>query len=273
MYFISMYLVTGTESLADEFLEIASEQRLNIIINLNKEKLNLSGLAKRLDATAAEVHRNLGRLQKAGIIKKDADGNYELTIYGKTLYTQIPTLEFMRKYKYFESHDSPILPLKYVQRIGSLSDSEFINGYVKVIEKWEAIYKNAKEYISNILIEVPYNEKLLKTLEDKLSHKIRISSIFSDTAIISRERQDLLAKFDFSRFVKDGMLERKMKKDVKIAVVLNEKEAGLSFPTIDGEPDMSKMFYSSSESFHEWCFDFFNDSWKNVTAFHETKLR
>lgn len=266
--------MTSSEEIANEFLEVSSEQRVSMLLNLAKEKHNLSGMAKRLDATAAEIHRNFGRLQKAGLIKKDTDGNYELTLYGKTICAQIPTFVFMSKNKkYFENHDFSDLPQKYIQRIGALADSEIITGYVKVMEKWESIYKNSTDYICNILIEIPYNEKILQVLEDKLKHKTKISSIFSESAIISKERQDLLSKFDFAKYVKDGILERKMRKDVKIALVLNEKEAGLSFPSDKGEPDMSKMFYSSAESFHEWCLDYFDESWKTATAFQETKLK
>ncbi|MFY9301088.1 MAG: helix-turn-helix domain-containing protein [Candidatus Nitrosotenuis sp.] len=265
--------MTNSEDISNEFLEVASEQRLSILLNLSKEKMNLSGMARRLDATAAELHRNFGRLQKAGLVRKNPDGNYELTLYGKTVCAQIPTLEFMSKNKkYFEAHDFAGLAPKYIQRIGALTESDLISGYVKVMEQWENIYKNAKEYILNILIEIPYNEKLLGTLESKLKQRVRISSIFSDTAVISKERQELLSKFDFTKHVKAGTLERKMQKNAKIAVVLNEKEAGVSFPASGGEPDMSKMFYSSAEPFHEWCLDLFNESWKNSSAFQEAKL-
>ncbi|HXG73433.1 MAG TPA: transcriptional regulator [Candidatus Nitrosotenuis sp.] len=266
--------MTNSEEIANEFLEVASEQRVSMLLSLAKEKYNLSGMAKRLDATAAEIHRNFGRLQKAGLIKKDANGNYELTLYGKTVCAQIPAFAFMSKNKkYFESHDFTDLAQKYIQRIGALADSEIITGYVKVMEKWESIYKSASEYICNILIEIPYNENILKVLEDRLKHKTRISSIFSESAVISKARQDLLSKFDFAKYVKDGILERRMRKDVKIALILNEKEAGVSFPSDKDEPDLSKMFYSSSEPFHEWCLDYFNDSWKVSTAFQETKLK
>ena len=44
-------------------------------------------MARRLDATAAEVHRNFGRLQKAGFVKKDPNGNYELTLRKDNLHT------------------------------------------------------------------------------------------------------------------------------------------------------------------------------------------
>ena len=265
--------MSGSEGIADEFLEIASEQRLGILLNLNREKSNLSGMAKLLDATAAEIHRNLGRLQKSGFIKKNPDGNYELTLYGKTVCAQIPTLEFMSKNKkYFESHDFTDLPPKYIQRIGALAGSEMVVGYVKVMEKCEDMYKNSRQYICNVLIEIPYNEKLLEVLESKLKQKVKITSIFSENAVISKERRELLSKFDFAKHIKAGTLERKMKKDVRISIVLNEKEAGVSFPTSAGDPDMSKMFYSSAEPFHEWCLDLFNESWKNSTAFQETKL-
>lgn len=254
-------------------LEISSEQRLNIIRRLNVEKSNLSNMARQLDATVAEVHRNFGRLQKVGFVKKDAGGNYELTLYGKIVCIQIPMFSFMIKNrKYFEVHDLTVLPVKYIQRIGALSDSKVITGCVKVMEEWENIYKNAKEYICNILIEIPYNENLLKILESKLENKVKILSIFSETVIVSKERQELLSKFNFSKFVKNGTLEKKMIKIIKIAMVLNENEAGISFPTNEGEPDMSKMLYSTEKSFHEWCLDFFNECWKNSTAFQESKI-
>lgn len=264
---------TDSEEIAGEFLEISSEQRLNLILSLSVEKSNLSNMARKLDATPAEVHRNFGRLQKAGMVKKDPDGNYELTLYGRTICSQVPTIKFMaRNRKYFENHGFADLPTKFVQRLGALSESDMVSGYVKVIEQWENIYKNAEKYIYNILIEIPYNEKLVQILQDKLKNKVTISSIFSESAIISKERHDLLSKFDFSKFVKDGTLERKMLKDAKIALIMNETEAGLSFPSDRGEPDMSKMFHSTDRSFHEWCLDFFGECWKNAGAFQESKI-
>ena len=260
------------EQLASEFLEMSSGQRLALIDNIDKEKSTLSNLARRLDATAAEVHRNLGRLEKGGLIKKDPDGTYELTLYGKTMYAQIPTLKFMVKNKkYFEIHDFDGLSLKYIQRIGALAESELISGYVKVMEKWENIYKNSNEYIYNILIDIPYNKEILDTLQSKLNNKVHVLSIFSETAAVPDERQELLNKYDFSKFIKDETLKKRMIKEQRIALVLNEKEAGISFP-IKNEPDMSKMFYSLNDSFHEWCKDFFIDVWNTASSFQETKL-
>jgi hypothetical protein len=63
-----------------------------------------------------------------------------------------------------------------------------------------------------------------------------------------------------------------MTKNTVVALVLNEKEAGLSFPTDENEPDLSKMFYSTDALFHEWCLDFFSDCWKSSRSFQEAKI-
>ena len=60
----------NSEKIANDFLELASEQRLNIMINLAEKKLNISKLAKLLDATNPEIHRNVHRLTKTGLIEK-----------------------------------------------------------------------------------------------------------------------------------------------------------------------------------------------------------
>jgi predicted transcriptional regulator len=260
-------------SLADEFLEISSGQRLSLIVSLYEKKNTLSGLAKTLDATAAEVHRNLGRLEKVGLVQKDPDGYYFLTTYGKTMHAQIPTLQFMvQNKKYFENHDFGELAQKYIQRIGALAETEFVVGYSKVMEKWENIYKNSQKYIYNVLVDIPYNEEILDILQVKLEKKTHVFSIFSETASVPDERQKLLDKYDFSRFIKDEILKRKMIKSQKISLVLNEKEAGISFPS-QNEPDMSKMFYGSSDSFHQWCRDLFMDLWGSASSFQESKLK
>ena len=261
-------------SIAGEFLEVSSEQRLGIMEILHNKKSNLSSLAKQLDATAAEVHRNLGRLKEAGLIEKDGDGNYSLTMYGKIIYMQIPAFKFMIKNKkYFETHDFADTSIKFMQRIGALAMSEQITGYSKIAECWEEIYKNADKYIFNILIDVQYNEKILEILQNKLANKVNIQSIFSEKAIIPSKRQELLTRYDFSKHVKGELLKRKMSKESKIALIMNEKEAGICLPTINGETDMSKMFYGKDELFHEWCRDFFVEEWSKSSAFQESKIK
>jgi len=52
------------ESAANDFLELASEQRLGILLMLLEEKSKISAIAKEMGATVPEVYRNFERLRR-----------------------------------------------------------------------------------------------------------------------------------------------------------------------------------------------------------------
>lgn len=263
----------STEEISAELFEVGSDQRLNIILHLNEKNWPISALAKELDATVTEVHRNFGRLQKTGFISKNVDGTYRLTVKGENICTQIPSIEFVLKNsKYFEDHTFGDLPVKFRQRIGNLSKNKKIKGVVKVLEKWKQVHSNANEYIYNILAEVPYSKDIIDVVEKKLNDKIMISSIFAKNAIIPEERESTFKTKNFTKFVKDDLLVRKMVDSVSVVVLFNEKESCAIFPNLNGEPDLSEMFYSDDSQFHEWCADYFEYMWKKSSRFQESKL-
>lgn len=262
------------EKTASDFLELASSQRLGILLKLLDKKSKVSIIAKELDATVPEVYRNFDRLVKANLIVKDVDGDYSITTYGKTICGQIPTLEFLsQNRKYFQNHDFGDLPQKFIQRIGALEKGKHIKGFVKVLEQWKSIYKNSDTYIHNILFEVPYESDLLETLVKKVNKGVKVNSIFSESAIIPKDRKQTLEKFGFKKLIEQGSIERKMRENVQITVILNEKDACVTFPKSDGEIDMSEMFYSDDNDFHEWCLDYFKYCWDNASVFQENKLK
>ena len=208
------------ENAADDFLELASEQRLNIIFKLLLKNTKLSNMAKELGATVQEVHRNFERLSDAGLIKKDKDGYYELTTYGKTICTQVPSLLFLSKNrKYFENHDFGDVPMKFIQRIGALAGGQQVKGFVKVLEQWKNIYKNADEFVYQIFTEVPLD--LIEPLLNRVKRGVKLNYIFSESVIVPKGRKELLAKLGMKNLLEKGLVERKMKKDVSVVIVLN----------------------------------------------------
>lgn len=264
----------STEKIAKELFEIASQQRLGILFYLQEEKSTVSKLAKKLDATVPEVFRNVDRLVKAGLIEKDPDGNYGLTVHGRTICTNIPSLFFVSEFKkYFSNHDLGKIPEKFIHRIGELSSAEHIKGVVRVLEKWKKIHQNAKEYIFNILAEVPYSKDIIEVVEQKAKSEIKIQSIFSDDAVIPDERKELFDKLQFKKFIDKGIIERKMRDETKTILLLNEKEACIMFPTKNGDADMSELLYSDDAKFHDWCKDYFRYCWETSSIFQERKLR
>ena len=123
------------EDYAKYFLEVSSEQRLKIIQLLNEKKFRLSELAKALDATTPEVHRNLNRLEDSGFIVKDGEGNFVLTALGHMLLSLIPNFAFIiENKKYFIEHPIDSLPEKFILRLGELFQGKFISSYVTVFE-------------------------------------------------------------------------------------------------------------------------------------------
>lgn len=262
-----------SSKIAENLLELASEQRISIIIHLLEEKSNLTKLAKELDATTSEVHRNLNRLMKTGIIIKESDGNYTLSNYGNAVCLQIPSLLFIpENRKFFDEHDIGQLETKFIQRLGALQEHEHIKGFVKVLEKWKLVHKNSQKYIYNILTEVPYSEDVIDIITSKLKDKINMRSIFVEGVIVSDERKEIFNKKNFSQYIKDGTLERKMSKKTGVITLVNEKEACIIFLKSNGDSDLGEMLYSSDPLFHEWCLDFFNNCWNNSTSFQESKL-
>ena len=271
---MSIVVKLDTEKVANDFLEFASEQRLNILINLAEKKLTISKLAKILDATKSEIHRNIGRLIKAGLIEKEPDGSYILTIYGKTILIQIPSLSFISENKqYFENHTLGNLEVKFIQRLGSLQNKKQIKGFVKVLEKWKNMHENAEKYIYNILSEVPYSSDIIDAVSSKLENNVKIQSIFSENAAIPDTRKTTFQKKGFQKYLTNNILERKMMKNVSIVVLVTDKESAVFFSNNQGEPDLSIMFTSTNSDFHDWCLDYFEWCWKNSSSFQESKLK
>ena len=122
-------MLDNYEEAANNFLELSSHQRLQIIFRLLEKKSKVTSMAKELNATTQEVHRNFARLEDGGFIIKNIDGYYSLTTYGNTICSQIPSIIFLsHNRKYFEDHNFGDIPPKFIMRIGQLANSEHIKG-------------------------------------------------------------------------------------------------------------------------------------------------
>jgi predicted transcriptional regulator len=255
------------------FFELASEQRLAIIFQLNEKNAKISQIAKDLGITMQEAHRNVNRLQDAGLIEKDPEGIFSLTTFGNTIIKQIPTFNYLSKHKeYFSEHVLGELPIKFIMRLGALDKCEYVKGVVAILERWKDIYREADEYIYEIVPQVPID--LIEPAVTRVKEKgVKYSYVFPKDVIIPKGRKDLLKKLGHAELLNKGAIERRMVESVKVAVILNEKNAAVLFPTQKGETDMNMIFYSSDSVFHEWCLDYFRYRWYGSDIFDESKLK
>ncbi|MCV0400011.1 MAG: transcriptional regulator [Nitrosarchaeum sp.] len=257
---------------SENFLELASSQRLEILFKLLQERTTATFLAKDIDVTKQEVHRNFTRLEETGLIEKGKDGKYGLTTFGRTMCTQVPSIVFLsQNRKYFEDHTFGDLPTKFIMRAGQLASGKYIKGVSKTLEQWKSIYKNADEYIYEILSEVPLD--LIEPLINRVKKGIKFQYIFDEHIVVPKGRKALLKKLGFDKLLENGLVERKMGKNVQTVLVLNEKEACLMFPTIEDEADITEMLYGDDPMFHEWCLDYFRYCWYGSDVFKESKLK
>src|SRR5918912_561556 len=173
------------------FFELSSKQRLSIIFSLSQTKSKLSELSKDLGITMQEVHRNVNRLQDAGLIEKDSDGIFSLTTFGNTIIKQIPSFDFLSQHKeYFSEHTSGELPMKFVQRIGALNNCELVRGIVAILEFWKQICRESEKYILEIIPQVPLD--LIEPIALRVRERgIRLFYIFPKDVIIPKERRVL----------------------------------------------------------------------------------
>ena len=273
-YNVSKYSLENTEQ---TFIELASEQRLSILLKLTEQDTKLSQLAKDLGVTMQEVHRNVNRLMEVGLIKKNSEGRFSLTTFGNTIIMQIPAYDFLSRNKeYFLDHNLGQIPMKFVHRIGALNNSEYVAGLVAVIERWKQLYNESSEYIYGMAPQIPL--ELIESVIPKVKDDgVKFNYILPQKAIVPKKRTQLLSQAGFYDLLKmeKKVVDRRMVERVHVAVVLNEKQATVMFPTVKDKivADMNSMFYSRDDSlFHEWCLDYFRYCWYNSKPFDESKL-
>jgi predicted transcriptional regulator len=265
-------------SMEEVFVELASSQRLSIIFMVSCQRLRLSALAKSLNLTIQEVHRNTNRLMDSGLIEKNSEGFFFLTTFGDAIIKQLSIFDFLSSNKsYFFDHRIGNIPMKFVQRIGALNGGNLISGIVPIIESWKRLYEESSEYIYGILPQIPL--ELIQAVIPKVKNQgVKFSYILPKNAIVPKIRNDLQKSSGYADLLKQGIIERKMIDKIEVAVVLNEKQATVMFPTLKGEADMNYMFSSNGVKsnnkglFHEWCVDFFRYCWYNSKPFDERKL-
>lgn len=251
------------EVVSSNFLELASEQRLKILANLNFKPHRVSSLAKKLDVTSQEIHRNLERLSNSGFVVKKSDEHFHITTIGQLMLSQMPLMFFVtNNQKYFSSHDIGTLPTKFSRRLGVLENCEHVKGVTKVLDTWKKIYKNSKEFVCDLTNESPagMDDVLIKRIKNGVKYHHIISSDHNEPD----DRIPHLKKLGYYELIQQGKIERKEITTTKTVLILNEEESGIIFPTADGEPDLRHMFYGNNTMFHEWCVDYFDHYWKKA---------
>lgn len=279
--------------------ELASAERLSILSRLSEQKLayNLSTLSKELHIVVQEIHRHINRLLEAGLIQKTSANSYSLTAFGVAMLTQIPTLNFLAKNKsYFSAHTFGGLPQKFIQRLGSLADSQYLDNQVSIFECQRDLLSKAQNYLYIILPQIPLYliDLITPRLEannknsgrDEHNLQLQLKYLLPYNAILPKRRHNDLIHSAFYELLSREIVQRRMIEKVHLGILVSESQSMVMFPMTNKkggirggrkeeeevEIDMNTGFHSTDSICYEWCLDYFNYMWQIAKPYNRNKL-
>ena len=210
----------GGEILASElFIELASELRCSILMSVSKKKpAKLSSLARELDTTVQDVHRNVNRLMTTGLVRKK-DGSLHLTEYGRIVTKQILYFIFMKKYdKFFEEHMLGDIPEKFFQRIGALQNCGLVHSVTAVMERLKKLERDTKKQL-RIMIYQAWGEEGRIIIELSM-HGVEVLSMVGKNTIMPKEIIDFIGR-SMEKMPANQKMQAKMVEKVDVALYIS----------------------------------------------------
>ena len=235
------------EALCDLLFEFSNEERLKILLELEKDPKNLTSIAKDLDFTSQGTSRNIVRLVETSLIRKNPEGKYELTQYGSVSLKLLSSYEFLsRNRQHFLSHDVSVLPYQFINRLGELSSSSFQGDFITNYVLEGEMAKQAEKYVYSMGDQI--NAHSPPIIAEKLKNGVQFRSIFPEAMVPP------------PGFRPAAGVERRLLPKVQVGIMMTEKKAMFGLPTLEGKMD-GEHFVSVDPKFHRWCLDLFNYYW------------
>ncbi|XHH09120.1 MAG: helix-turn-helix transcriptional regulator [Candidatus Bathyarchaeia archaeon] len=244
----------GEDSCVDKlFFELASESRLSILRLLQKETLKMQEIARRLNVTATEVFRQLERLSTAGLVKRQPDGAFTISDYGKLVLQASSTLDFISTHRdYFSSHNVMLLPAQFVNRLGELSGAKLSLDTIANLNRAEQAYVKAKSFGFGIA-EGTIPEHMAPKMEQKMLEGLKFKFLVPQNRLPKPEEPIKTANVGIC-----GITE------LPLILVLTEEFGCVCFLQSDGKVDYSGFFWDDA-TFLGWVRDVFNYYWDKAT--------
>jgi predicted transcriptional regulator len=254
------------ERVSELFFELSNEDRLNILYLLEKNALKLTQISKKLDLTSSEVHRQLSRLTDAKLVARNVEGSHILTPYGKQCIRWIPGYKFISENRdYFQSHSFSQIPSEYLNRLGELSKSSYIDDALISVSNIESMIQNANEYI--LIIHDQFLLSAYPLASDAINRGVTIRTI---DPVVYRPSISIRGKVDekhqeiLSTALRNERLLNRQLESFDVFMWMSESETSiLSFPDLKGRFDYTG-FTSNDTVFLKWCRNLFDCYWNSA---------
>jgi len=239
------------ERLCKLLFELSSSERMGVMLEIQKQRLKLSHISRKLDLTVTEASRHLQRLSEARLIQKGVDGLYGLTPFGVLVLALLSGLGFVSKYRdYFMEYDVSRIPYEYIDRIGELAEGGFGAETFRNLEESEKMFREAREFIWILSDQVLTSSAPI--VADRVKGAFEYRVILSEAAMPPDSKSPIPS-------TTHGVQKRILQK-VDVVIVVTEKFAAFCLPNLSGRIDYTG-FGGSDPKFHRWCKDLFLYYW------------
>ncbi len=251
--------------LYDVLFEVSNEDRHGILHRLEEEPCNVTKIAKGQGLSLPETSRHVSRLCEVGLTRKEPEGLYPLTPYGKLVLKQLRELEFTTRYReYFTNHSMAGIPSEFVKRIGDLSGSAFTDNILEFFRQIEHVIKQAEEYVWLLVDQFPMNHLslIVEAIDRGVQFRIlepRNRALDPDLEAMASEESDAIVRSKITPLVQQRMMD-----DVNVYLYLSENNCASSFPTLKGDNEY-RGFKSTDETSLKWCKELFLHYWDEAT--------
>jgi len=265
--------------LYDMLFEVSNDVRHEILMHLRDGPSTVTNLSQKLSISLTEASRHFNRLSQAGLIRKRPEGDYSITLMGKTILSQIEPLSFVVKHnQYFQEHDATGIPTQFLNRIHELRDAEAnytkSANIMRLVEKIASIPVEAEEFSYCILDEssmelVLYSEQeeddeKTESIVETITSGVDSRALFPSSLDKSRIPPESLKAFhDLHRLEN---FEFRIIDSVELFLYMNEKYSIISFPDRGHKFDYLG-FEATDQRTLGWCRDVFEYYWRRSKPF------
>lgn len=230
------------------FYELSSESRISILRELQANTLRMQQLARKLDMTDTEAFRQFQRLSDALLIRKDANGAYSITQYGRLVMQFSLSFDFASRFRdALLTRDVFSLPYQFIDRLGELSDSEFTMDTVENFNLAENAISMAEDYAWWLGIKP--TDPLKAKLSEAANKGIKVKCI---------AHEDNIKQGDSLLSIRG--LEVRTLKEIPAVILCTEKAAGVNLLSLDGRTDYA-LFHGRDSRTRKFADDLYTYYW------------
>ncbi len=250
-------LVQDEDRPGELFFQLSNIDRRRILEEALKGSIKLNETARKLGMTPTETFRQLQRLTEGDLLEKLPGDRYGATAYARLVLDSFAPLHFISQHReFFLTHDASRLPAEFRLRLGDLSKGELFTDNITSLNKLTELLRNAKERI-DIMVEERFGVHA-EIMKQRQLEGVKLRGLMEESLIpvaraLPRSNQP--------------PTEMRVIPRVCAAMMMTEREAGVTLPRTDGKFDQVG-FYGTDESFLRWTGDLFRDQWEKAKPWY-----